>query len=197
MERLSRETTPSKSDLDFIVDDGYNHDVDPDYIPSESEMSEMSETMDESESEMSETMDESESESDIEKDVSLDELTPEFFKNLDNVVKYYSKFIPNRSKEYKEEFKEKMKSGYFTNVISIIPESVEANLYEDYIDLVFVNYLGPDKDGDIYETGGDYVHLFLPLPLSFDDEWFEKYRKANLNIRTIEDCSSEGYVKEI
>ena len=26
------ETTPSKEDLDFIVDDGYRHDVDPDYI---------------------------------------------------------------------------------------------------------------------------------------------------------------------
>ena len=28
-------TTPTKEDLDFIVDDGYRHDVDPDYIPNE------------------------------------------------------------------------------------------------------------------------------------------------------------------
>ena len=33
MESRSRETTPTKEDLDFIVDDGYRHDVDPDYIP--------------------------------------------------------------------------------------------------------------------------------------------------------------------
>ena len=31
MEPRSRETTPTKEDLDFIVDDGYRHDVDPDY----------------------------------------------------------------------------------------------------------------------------------------------------------------------
>ena len=35
MEPRSRETTPAKEDLDFIVDDGYRHDVDPDYIPNE------------------------------------------------------------------------------------------------------------------------------------------------------------------
>ena len=29
----SRETTPTKEDLDFIVDDGYRHDEDPDYVP--------------------------------------------------------------------------------------------------------------------------------------------------------------------
>ena len=33
MEPRSRETTPTKEDLDFIVDDGYRHDVDPDYVP--------------------------------------------------------------------------------------------------------------------------------------------------------------------
>ena len=33
MESKSRETTPTKEDLDFIVDDGYQHDKDPDYIP--------------------------------------------------------------------------------------------------------------------------------------------------------------------
>ncbi|CAH3118088.1 unnamed protein product [Porites lobata] len=31
----SRETTPTKEDLDFIVDDGYQHDEDPDYVPNE------------------------------------------------------------------------------------------------------------------------------------------------------------------
>ena len=35
METRSRETTPTKEDLDFIVDDGYRHDEDPDYIPDE------------------------------------------------------------------------------------------------------------------------------------------------------------------
>ena len=35
MEPRSRETTPTKEDLDFIVDDGYRHDVDPDYKPND------------------------------------------------------------------------------------------------------------------------------------------------------------------
>ena len=35
MEPRSRETTPTKEDLDFIVDDGYQHDEDPDYVPPE------------------------------------------------------------------------------------------------------------------------------------------------------------------
>ena len=33
MEPISIETTPTQEDLDFIVDDGYKHDEDPDYIP--------------------------------------------------------------------------------------------------------------------------------------------------------------------
>ena len=33
MKPRSRETTPNQDDLDFIVDDGYQHDEDPDYIP--------------------------------------------------------------------------------------------------------------------------------------------------------------------
>lgn len=35
IEPRSRETTPTKEDLDFIVDDGYRHDVDPDNVPNE------------------------------------------------------------------------------------------------------------------------------------------------------------------
>ncbi|CAH3188935.1 unnamed protein product [Porites evermanni] len=35
MEPRSRETTPTKEDLDFIVDDGYRYDEDPDYIPND------------------------------------------------------------------------------------------------------------------------------------------------------------------
>ncbi|CAH3191938.1 unnamed protein product [Porites evermanni] len=35
MEPRSRETTPTKEDLEFIVDDGYRHDEDPDYVPNE------------------------------------------------------------------------------------------------------------------------------------------------------------------
>ena len=33
MKPRSRENTPNQEDLDFIVDDGYQHDEDPDYIP--------------------------------------------------------------------------------------------------------------------------------------------------------------------
>ena len=32
MEPRSRETTPTKENLDFIVDGGYRHDEDPDYV---------------------------------------------------------------------------------------------------------------------------------------------------------------------
>ena len=35
MEPRSRETTPTKEDLEFIVDDGYRYNEDPDYIPNE------------------------------------------------------------------------------------------------------------------------------------------------------------------
>ena len=35
MEPRSRETTPTKEDLEFIVDDGYRHEEDPDYVPDE------------------------------------------------------------------------------------------------------------------------------------------------------------------
>ena len=33
MKKRSRENTPTQEDLDFIVDDGYHYDKDPDYIP--------------------------------------------------------------------------------------------------------------------------------------------------------------------
>ena len=36
MEPRSRETTPTKKDLDFIVEDGYNRDEDPTYKPTDS-----------------------------------------------------------------------------------------------------------------------------------------------------------------
>ena len=35
MKMESKNDIPSKEDLDFIVDDGYRHDEDPDYIPHE------------------------------------------------------------------------------------------------------------------------------------------------------------------
>ena len=33
MQPRSRENTPTKEDLEFVVDDGYRHDVDLDYVP--------------------------------------------------------------------------------------------------------------------------------------------------------------------
>ena len=35
MEPRSRETTPTKGDLEFIADDGYRYNVDPDYVPND------------------------------------------------------------------------------------------------------------------------------------------------------------------
>ena len=255
MEPISRENSPEQEDIDFIVDDGYNHDVDPDYIPSDSESVSVSvsESVSESESE-SESVSVSEMEASVEKiksefyfnkinvdykkdciklifinckigsgdyvciflpiPIRFDEewfsnlrkenfimnvikphYSKEFSNDLDSAVLYNSEFSSNRTQEYISDFKEKMKSGYFTNVISIVPDSVEAFIEKDYIELLFISYLEPDEDGDQYETGGDYVHLYLPFPITFDDEWIEKYRKVNLTVGTIENCYSEGYIK--
>ena len=115
--------------------------------------------------------------------------------DLDSVVLYRSKFSSHRTQEYISDFKGKMKSGYFENVISIVPEDVEAFKEKDYIELLFRNYMVLD-DGDWCETGGDYVSLYLPLPIKFDDEWIEKYKKVNLTVYTIEDCYSQEYLKK-
>ena len=191
MEVRSRETTPLQEDLDFIVDDGYNDD-DPTYEP---DVSLSSDEVDESLSsdEVDESLSSDEVDESLHKVVKISNDQDDLF----NVFVYNSKFSLNSTQEYKRDFREKIESGYFTNLISIFPQSVEAFQEKDYIRLLFRTYLSPDKNGDRYETGGDYVSLYLPLPLEFDDKWIEKYRKVNLTVRTIEDCYSGGYVKKI
>ena len=190
MEPRSRETTPLQEDLNFIVDDGYNDD-DPTYEPDvslssdEPDVSLSSDEVDESL--LSDEVDES-----LHKVVKISNDQDDLF----NVFVYNSKFSSNSTQEYKRDFREKIELGYFTNLISIFPQSVEAFQEKDHIRLLFRTYLSPDKNGDQYETGGDYVSLYLPLPLEFDDKWIEKYRKVNLTVRTIEDSISAGYVKK-
>ena len=192
MEPRSRETTPLQEDLNFIVDDGYNNDYDPTYEPDVSLSSDDSYdslTLDEVDEEYIEKklIDES-----LHKVVKISNDQDDLF----NVFVYNSKFSPNSTQEYKRDFREKIELGYFTNLISIFPQSVEAFQEKDHIRLLFRTYMSLDENGDQYETGGDYVSLYLPLPLEFDDKWIEKYRKINLTVRTIEDCISEGYVKK-
>ena len=40
-------------------------------------------------------------------------------------------------------------------------------------------------NGELIEDGGDYVMIYLPLSLKFDEEWFKKYKEINLNVKTI------------
>ena len=203
MEPRSRETTPLQEDLDFIVDDGYNNDDDPTYEPDvslssdESYVSLSSDEVDEeyiekNKSRMLESLKKKLIDESLHKVVKISNDQDDLF----SVFAYNSEFTKNTTKGYKRNFREKLKSGYFTNLISIFPQSVEAFQEKDYIRLLFRTYLSPDKNGDRYETGGDYVSLYLPLPLEFDDKWIEKYRKVNLTVRTIEDCYSGGYVKK-
>ena len=178
--------------MDFIVDDGYNNDYDPTY---ESDVSLSSDdsydllTLDEVDEEYIEKklIDES-----LHKVVKISNDQDDLF----NVFVYNSKFSSNSTQEYKRDFREKIELGYFTNLISIFPQSVEAFQEKDHIRLLFRTYMSLDENGDQYETGGDYVSLYLPLPLEFDDKWIEKYRKINLTVRTIEDCILGGYVKK-
>ena len=195
MEPRSRENTPLQEDLDFIVDDGYNNDDDPTYEPDvslssdESYVSSSSDEVDEeyiekNKSRMLESLKKELIDESLHKVVKISNDQDDLF----NVFVNNSKFSLNRTKEYKRDFREKIKSGYFTNLISIFPQSVEAFQEKDYIRLLFRNYLLPDEDGFQYESGDDYVSLYLPLPIEFDDKWIEKYRKVNLTVRTIEDC---------
>ena len=89
---------------------------------------------------------------------------------------------------------EKLKSGFYLDKISIDADGVEAYKEKDNVRLIFMNGILLD-DGEMVEDGGDYVSIYLPLPLRFDKEWFKKYKEINLTVETIEDCYSEGYLK--
>ena len=85
-------------------------------------------------------------------------------------------------------------SKNYIDRINIDSEPVEAYKEKDSIRLIFMNGILLD-DGNIVEDEGDYVSIYLPLPLRFDEEWFKKYKEINLTVETIEDCHSEGYLK--
>ena len=89
---------------------------------------------------------------------------------------------------------EKIKSGFYLDKISIDADGVEAYKEKDKVRLTFMNGIEMDN-GDLLEDGGDYVSIYLPLPLRFDEEWFKKYKEINLNVETIKNCHSEGYLK--
>ena len=89
---------------------------------------------------------------------------------------------------------EKIKSGFYLDKISIDADGVEAYKEKDNVRLTFMQGILLDNS-DLVENGGDYVSIYLPLPLRFDEEWFKKYKEINLNVETIKNCHSEGYLK--
>ena len=82
----------------------------------------------------------------------------------------------------------------YIDKINIDSDEFRISKEEGSIRLEFINGLLLD-DGFMVEDGGDYVYIYLPLPLRFDQEWFEKYKKVNLNEDTIRNCISEEYIK--
>ena len=84
----------------------------------------------------------------------------------------------------------------YVDKISIDADSFKAYREKDSIRLVFMNGVLLD-DGSMVEDGGDYVSIYLPLPLRFDEEWFKKYKEINLNDHTVNNCYSEDYLKKV
>ena len=91
--------------------------------------------------------------------------------------------------------KEKLESGYYIDKISIDADGVVACKEEKYVRLVFMHGILLD-DGKMVEDGGDYVSVYLPLPLRFDEEWFKKYKELNLTVESIKGYDIEGYLKD-
>ena len=89
---------------------------------------------------------------------------------------------------------EKLKSGFSLDKISIDADGVDAYKEESYVRLIFMHGIHLD-DGSIVEDGGDYVSVYLPLPLRFDEEWFKKYKELNLTVESIKNYDVEGYLK--
>ena len=59
---------------------------------------------------------------------------------------------------------EKLKSGFYLDKISIDTDGVEAYKEKDNVRLIFMHGILLD-DGKMVEDGGDYVSIYLPLPL--------------------------------
>ena len=78
--------------------------------------------------------------------------------------------------------------------ISIDADGVVAYKEKSNVILVFKHGIHLD-DGSIVEDGGDYVSVYLPLPLRFNEEWFKKYKEINLIEESIKAFEVEGYLK--
>ena len=118
-------------------------------------------------------------------------------KEFDDIVlekdktKFYEQVV--KYTNFKFEDKKNIEKLSLIDKISINSDGLHVIKGEDYITLVFMKFY--EVDGELFEDGGDYVRINLPLPLRFDEEWFKKYKEVNLTERTIEDCRSEGYIK--
>ena len=89
---------------------------------------------------------------------------------------------------------EKLKSGFYLDKISIDADGVDVYKEESNVRLVFMHGIHLD-DGSIVEDGGDYVSVYLPLPLRFNEEWFKKYKELNLTEESIKAFKAEEYLK--
>ena len=89
---------------------------------------------------------------------------------------------------------EKLKSGFYLDKISIDADGVDVYKEESNVRLVFMHGIHLD-DGSIVEDGGDYVSVYLPLPLRFNEEWFKKYKELNLTEESIKAFEVEEYLK--
>ena len=90
---------------------------------------------------------------------------------------------------------EKLKSGFYLDKISIDADGVNANKEKDNVRLVFMHGILLD-DSSMVEDGGDYVSVYLPLPLRFDEEWFKNYKELNLTVESMKAYDNEGYLKK-
>ena len=91
---------------------------------------------------------------------------------------------------------DKIFSKNYIDRICIDSDVVEAYKEKDNVRVIFINTIELD-DGTRVEDGGDYVSIYLPLPLRFDEKWFNKYKEINLTEDTSECCDSEGYIKKL
>ena len=88
---------------------------------------------------------------------------------------------------------ERLTSDFYLGKISIDADRVDAYKEDKYIRLVFMHGILLD-DGSMVEDGGDYVSVYLPLPLRFNEEWFKKYKELNLTVESIKAYDIEGYL---
>ena len=86
-----------------------------------------------------------------------------------------------------DNLQEKLVSGFYLDKINIEGKFVIWGQNKE--DLVLVCSTGKSEDGS------DGIAVCLPLPLKFDEEWFNKYKELNLTRGGIISFYLEGFIK--